>query len=114
MCIRLTLIRRIPLDFDSKTQLWQSKQGNRDVTSYYNEMVTLWQELDQCYDDTWENANDWARYMKKEENDQVYMILAGVNQALNKVKGWILGKETTGFYREAFSEISKKGVDGEL
>ena len=44
--------------FDLKTRLWQSKQGNRDVTSYYNEMVTLWQELDQCYDDTWENVND--------------------------------------------------------
>ncbi|RDX94954.1 hypothetical protein CR513_22599, partial [Mucuna pruriens] len=28
-----------------------AKQGNQDVTAYYNLMMTLWQELDQCYDD---------------------------------------------------------------
>ena len=54
------------------------KQGDQEVTIYYNEMVTLWQELDQCYDDVWENANDLARFKKREENDRVYMFLAGV------------------------------------
>ncbi|CAH9101463.1 unnamed protein product [Cuscuta europaea] len=29
--------------FEFKTILWQSKQGDRDVTTYYNEMVSLWQ-----------------------------------------------------------------------
>lgn len=37
--------------FEIKTKLWQSKQGHSDATVYYNEMVALWQELDQCYDD---------------------------------------------------------------
>ena len=46
--------------FELKTKLWQFKQGDREVTIYYNEMVTLWQELDRCYDDAWENANDLA------------------------------------------------------
>ena len=29
--------------FELKMNLWKSRQGDRDVTTYYNEMVTLWQ-----------------------------------------------------------------------
>ena len=39
------------LIFELKTRLWDLKQGDREVTAYYNEKVTLWQELDQCYED---------------------------------------------------------------
>ena len=46
LCEAIILIWRIRLKFDLKTQLWQSKQGEHDITTYYNEMVTLWQELD--------------------------------------------------------------------
>lgn len=37
--------------FGLKSKLWQSRQGDCDVTAYYNEMMMLWQELDLCYDD---------------------------------------------------------------
>ncbi|XP_073064013.1 uncharacterized protein [Primulina eburnea] len=47
--------------FELKTRLWQSKQGNRDVTSYYNEMVAWWQELDQYHNDVWESQADFLR-----------------------------------------------------
>ena len=74
--------------FELKSKLWNSKQGDRDVTIYYNEMVTMWQELDQCYDDVWENPNDCARFQKHEENDRVYIFLVGVNRSLDEVKGF--------------------------
>ena len=35
--------------FELKTRLWQSKQGNWEVTTYYNELLILCQELDLCY-----------------------------------------------------------------
>ena len=78
--------------FELKTKLWQLKQGDRDVTVYYNEMVALWQELDQYYDDVWDNKNDCARHKKREKNDRVYMFLAGVHRNLDEVKGRILGR----------------------
>jgi len=34
------------LIFELKTRLWNLKQGDKEVTTYYNEKVTLWQELD--------------------------------------------------------------------
>ena len=38
-----------------KTQLWNSKQGETDITKYYNNMLAIWKELDLCYNDEWEN-----------------------------------------------------------
>lgn len=46
------------LIFEIKTRLWNNKQGDRDLTTYYNEMLTLWQELDLCYNDQWEQSAD--------------------------------------------------------
>lgn len=71
-------------------------------------MVILWQELDQCYDDFWENPNDCARYMKREENDRVYMFLAGVNRSLDDVKGRILSRKPLPSIREVFSEVRQE------
>ena len=73
-----------------KTKLWQSRQGSRSVTVYYNEMVAIWQELDQCHDEEWESPADYSRFKTREKNDLVFMFLAGVNQALDEVKGRIL------------------------
>ena len=38
--------------YEIKTRLWQLRQGEREVTEYYTEMRSLWQELDLSYDDT--------------------------------------------------------------
>lgn len=35
---------------DLKSKLWNLKQNDIDVTTYYNELMALWQELDQYYD----------------------------------------------------------------
>ena len=32
--------------FELKTRLWQMKQGDREVTEYYSEILGLWQDLD--------------------------------------------------------------------
>ena len=79
--------------FELKTKLWKSRQGDRDVTTYYNEMVTLWQELDLCFKDEWDCHTDNVRYKEREENDRVYVFLAGLNQELDEVRGRIMGRK---------------------
>jgi hypothetical protein len=70
--------------------------------------VTLWQELDQCYDDVWENSNHSARHKKREENDRVYMFLAGLNQNLDEVRGRVLGRKPLPSIHEVFSEVRRE------
>ncbi|GAA0183458.1 hypothetical protein LIER_42408 [Lithospermum erythrorhizon] len=85
--------------------LRQLKEGQRDVITYYNEMVTLWEELDQSHKDVWENMNDHVCQQQREENDCVFMFLAGVNQKLDEVKGRIPGRRPLPSIREVFSEV---------
>ena len=91
-----------------KTKLWQSKQREREVTVYYNEMVSLWQELDQCYNDEWDCPTDSVKIMKKEENDRVYLFLAGLNHDLDEVRAQILGKKLLPSLLEVFYEIRRE------
>ena len=37
--------------FEIKIRLWQMKQQEREVTDYYIEMKSLWQELDLSYEE---------------------------------------------------------------
>lgn len=43
-----------------------------------------------------------TRHMKREENDQVYMFLAGVYQSLDELKGLILGRKPLPYMRSVF------------
>ncbi|WJX71431.1 hypothetical protein P8452_55427 [Trifolium repens] len=79
--------------FGLKSKLWHAKQDDRNVTAYYNELLTLWQELDLCYDDNWKCAEDSVLFLKRQENDRVFMFLAGLNKDLDEVRGRVLGKK---------------------
>ena len=46
--------------------------------------------------------------MKREENDQVYMFLAGVSHNLDEVKGRILGRKPLPSIREIFSKVRQE------
>ena len=100
--------------FELKSKLQQSKQADREITIYYNEMVILWQELDQCYEDIWENPNDCARFMMWEENDHVYMFLPGDNCSSDELKGIILGQKPLQSIHEVFSEVQQEECRSEL
>ena len=67
------------------------------MTKYYNEMLILWHELDLCYEEEWKNPRDNARYMKRVENDRVFVFLMGLNKDLDEVRGRILGRKPLPF-----------------
>ncbi|XP_073128544.1 uncharacterized protein [Henckelia pumila] len=94
--------------FELKTRLWNSKQGERNVIDYYNEMRALWQELDLCYEESWECKNDSIKYQKRMENDRVYVFLAGLNRELDDVRGRILGKKPLPSLSEVFAEVRRE------
>ena len=95
--------------FSLKMCLWHNKQGDRDLTTYYNKMLTLWQELDHCYDDEWDCSKEGVQLLlKREENDRVYMLLAGINKDLDEVRGHILSHKPLLSIREVFSEVRRK------
>ncbi|KAI5404768.1 hypothetical protein KIW84_051793 [Lathyrus oleraceus] len=71
--------------FGLKSKLWHAKQGDRSVTAYYNELLTLWQELDLCYDDSWRCTKDNVLFLKMQKYDCVFMFLVGLNKYLDEM-----------------------------
>ncbi|KZV57627.1 hypothetical protein F511_03087 [Dorcoceras hygrometricum] len=94
--------------YDLKTRLWNSKQGEKSVIEYYNEMRALWQELDLCYEDDWECKNDSVKYHKRMEIDRVFVFLAGLNRELDEVRGRILGRIPLPSLGEVFAEVRRE------
>ena len=41
--------------FELNAKMWKSQQGDREVIVYYNEMMTLCQELDLIEEEEWES-----------------------------------------------------------
>lgn len=66
--------------------MWQTKQGSRDVTELYMDMVSLWQELDLSLEEEWDCPSDCEWYKKKVENERVFEFLIGLNQELDDVE----------------------------
>ncbi|KAL6317167.1 hypothetical protein AAG906_029919 [Vitis piasezkii] len=94
--------------FEIKTRLWQMKQGDREVTEYYTEMLGLWQELDLSYDEEWECTGDSVRFKKKMENERVFEFLAGLNRELDDVRSRVLSRRPLPSIREVFSEVRRE------
>lgn len=94
--------------FVLNTRIWKMQQGDCEVTTYYNDMMAVWQELHMFEDEQWENSNDSARYKKKIERGRVFVFLAGLNNELDEVRGRILGKKPLPAIREVFSEVRRE------
>ena len=51
---------------------------------------------------------DNVRYKKREENDRVYVFLAGLNQERDEVRGCIMGRKPFPSIREVFSDVRRE------
>ena len=40
--------------------MWKMQHGEHNITTYYNALMTVWQELDLFDDDQWEGSNENA------------------------------------------------------
>ena len=94
--------------FKLKTQLWQMKQRDREVTEYYTEMLGLWQDLDLSCEEEWECTGDSVLFKKKMENERVFKFLAGLNRKLDNVRSKVLSRRPLPSIREVFSEVRRE------
>ena len=81
--MRRTQIWAIPRKFTSWKQRSEIQHGNMFVTSYYNMLKSLWQELDLFYDLEWSCVEDSAQYQRTMEKDRDMEFLAGLNTDLD-------------------------------
>lgn len=102
-------------DLENSSQLFELrnmarnlKQGDMDVTHYFNSLKNLWQELDLFNECEWSCIDDGARYKKLVDKDRIYDFLAGLNKELDDVRGRILGTKPLPSIREIFAEVRRE------
>ncbi|TYK03453.1 Beta-galactosidase [Cucumis melo var. makuwa] len=88
-----------------RKQVYNCKQGTLDVTTYFNKLSLLWQEMDLCRETVWDTPNDSTQYAKLEEADRVYDFLAGLNPKFDNVCGRILGQRPLPSLMEVCFEV---------
>ncbi|KAI4345962.1 hypothetical protein L6164_013045 [Bauhinia variegata] len=94
--------------FELKSTIWQLKQGDREVTSYWLELTALWQELDHLSTEEWSCAHDAVWYKEKIEKERVFQFLAGLNKDLDDVRNRILIRNPLPSTQEVFSEVRRE------
>ncbi|RVW15140.1 hypothetical protein CK203_083381 [Vitis vinifera] len=60
------------------------RQGDLDVTQYFNAMTKLWQELDLSTNSNWCCPEGGIQYKKLLDKERVHDFLAGLNRELNE------------------------------
>ncbi|KAA0059989.1 Cysteine-rich RLK (RECEPTOR-like protein kinase) 8 [Cucumis melo var. makuwa] len=88
-----------------RKQVHNCKQGTLDVTTYFNKLSLLWQEMDLCIETIWDTPNDGTQYAKLEEADHVYDFLTGLNPKFDIVCGGILGQKPLPSLMEVCFEV---------
>ena len=83
------------------------KQGDREVTEYYTEMLGLWQDLDLNCEEERECTGDSVRF-KKMENKRVFQFLARLNCELDDVRSRVLSRRPLPSIQEVFSKVQRE------
>ncbi|KAA0048807.1 Beta-galactosidase [Cucumis melo var. makuwa] len=73
-----------------RKHIHECKQGAMDVTSFFNKLSLIWQEMDLCRELVWRDPTDGLQYSRIEEVDRIYDFLVGLNPKFDVVRGHIL------------------------
>ena len=75
------------------------------MTTYFNKLSLLWQEMDLCIEAVWDIPNDGTQYAKLEEADRVSDFLARLNPKFDTVCGHKLEQRPLSSLMEVCFEV---------
>jgi len=58
-----------------RKQVHECKQGSMDVTSFFNKLSLIWQEMDLCRELVWSHPSDGLQYSRISEIDSFLLVL---------------------------------------
>ncbi|KAL5791627.1 hypothetical protein ACOSP7_000221 [Xanthoceras sorbifolium] len=76
--------------YELNIKVFHIRQSGRPISEYYGEFNTIWQELDQRCPNDMTDATDVVRLNDRIEKQRVYMFLAGLDPAFDKVQADVL------------------------
>ena len=87
---------------------FQSRQGGCPLSEYYNELNSIFLELDYRRPNDMKCTNDIEKLRKLTIEDRIYIFLASLDHNLDQVSGWILATSPLPSLEEAYSQVCRE------
>lgn len=78
--------------YELKLKLGQIRQGEDNVTKYFNSLKNFWQDLDLFSIYEWKSPEDGKHHKKMVEDNRIFTFLTGLNAEFDEVRGRIIGR----------------------
>ena len=94
--------------YELTLKLGEIRQGENNVTKYFNSLKGLWQDLDLFNHYEWKSTEDLKHHRKIVEDHRIFKFLAGLNVEFDEVRGRIIGRQPLPSIGEVFSEVRRE------
>ncbi|XP_059665247.1 DNA polymerase I A, chloroplastic/mitochondrial-like isoform X2 [Cornus florida] len=91
--------------FELTLKLGKIRQGEDNITKYFNSLKRPWQDFDLFNDYEWKSPEDCDHNKRMVENNRIYKFLAGLNVEFDEVRGRIIGQQPLPSIGEVFTEV---------
>lgn len=102
-------------DLENSSQLFELRnkarnltQAEMDVTTYFNALTKLWQEVDLFNNGHWLCSGCIEKHQTMVNKDRIYDFLAGLNKDLDEVRGRLLGSKSLPNIEDIFAEVRRE------
>ncbi|WJX78395.1 hypothetical protein P8452_61623 [Trifolium repens] len=87
---------------------FQSCQEGRPLSEYYNELNSIFLELDYRRPNDMSCLNDVEKLRKRTANDRVYVFLTGLHHSLDHISSRILAATPLPSLKEVYSQVRRE------
>lgn len=94
--------------YELTLKLGDVRQGDDNITKYFNSLKRIWQDQDMFNDYEWHSTEDYTYYKKLVEDDRAFKFLAGLKPEHDEVRGRIIGHQPLPSIGEVFSEVRRE------
>ena len=101
-----------PHIFELTLKLGEIRQGEDNITKYFNSLKWIWQDLDLFNTYEWKSTKDGRHHKKTMEDNRIFKFLAGLNVEFDEVRGRMLEDNPCLQLVKFFQKLKEKKVKG--
>ncbi|XP_010266770.1 PREDICTED: uncharacterized protein LOC104604207 [Nelumbo nucifera] len=103
-CISQPRVRTYQLQAESSTY----KEGERNLSTYYSALTSVWKELDYYQNIEWESEKDAKAYKKLVSQQRVFAFLLGLNLVYEPIRVQILDSKDLPSVQEVYALVQSE------
>ncbi|KAG5530532.1 hypothetical protein RHGRI_025472 [Rhododendron griersonianum] len=96
--------------FSLNQRAFSTKQMSRPLSTYYGDLIKIFQELDHCDKIVMKDPDDVVAYQKSVERLRVHIFLNGLDAEFEQLRGEILRKDPVLDLEETYAYVCQDAI----